>query len=127
MNNNEKDINLIAIKSLIECIDNRDIAEGGIFLDDDNAEFVADILRYRYKTLTTENKMEALAQLFGKKLGELFRMKWENEQGTIEYMCEFTTRGLRCYPSAKNNIKYTYSNNDWLFLLLIGEAVITNE
>jgi hypothetical protein len=69
------------------------------------------------------NKMEAVAQLFGKKLGEDFKMKWEN----VEYMCEFTARGLRCYPPAKNDIRINYSNNDWLFLLLIGEAVITNE
>jgi hypothetical protein len=119
----DKDVNLIAIKSLIDCIDNRDIADGGIFLDDDNAEFVADILRYHYKSLTTENKMEALAKLFGKKLGEVFIMKWEN----VEYMCEFTLRGLRCVPSIKNDIKYSYSSNDWLFLLLIGQAVITDE
>lgn len=70
-----------------------------------------------------KNKMEAVAQLFGKTLGEEFIMKW----GNVEYMCEFTARGLRCYPSAKNDIKFNYSNNDWLFLLLIGEAVIVDD
>ena len=70
-----------------------------------------------------ENKMTEVAKLFGKKLGEEFIMKW----GTVEYLCMFTARGLRCYPSAKNKEKYTYSNNDWLFLLLIGEAVIVDE
>lgn len=74
-----------------------------------------------------DNKMAEVAQLFGKNLDEEFIMKWGNEWGNVEYMCEFTARGLRCYPSAKNKEKYTYSNNDWLFLLLIGEAVITNE
>jgi len=69
------------------------------------------------------NKMADVAKLFGKKLDEEFFIRW----GNVEYMCEFTARGLRCYPSAKNNIKYTYSNNDWLFLLLIGEAVIIND
>jgi hypothetical protein len=67
-----------------------------------------------------ENKMEQVAALFGKRLGELFRLKW----GNVECLCEFTARGLRCYPSEE---KYTYSNNDWLFLLLIGEAVIVDE
>lgn len=70
------------------------------------------------------NHMEEVAKLFGKKLGEEFIMKWGNEQGNVEYMCEFTARGLRCVPSAKNDTKYAYSNNDWLFLLLIGEAEI---
>jgi hypothetical protein len=70
-----------------------------------------------------ENKMAEVAKLFEKQLGEEFIMKWED----VKYMCEFTARGLRCVPSVKNDIKYTYSNNDWLFLLLIGEAVIINE
>jgi hypothetical protein len=71
--------------------------------------------------------MEAVSQLFGKKINEEFIMKWGNEWGNVEYMCEFTARGLRCYPSAKNDINFNYSNNDWLFLLLIGEAVIVND
>ena len=74
-----------------------------------------------------ENKMEQVAQMFGKKLGEEFVMKWGNEWGDVEYLCEFTARGLRCYPSVKNDIKFNFSNNDWLFLLLTGEAVIVDE
>jgi hypothetical protein len=75
----------------------------------------------------TPNKMEVIAALFGKEIGELFRMKWGNKWVDVEYMCEFTARGLCCYPPAKNDIRINYSNNDWLFLLLIGEAVIVDE
>lgn len=121
MNNNEKDINLIAIKSLIECIDNRDIAEGGIFLDDDNAEFVADILRYHYKSLTTENKMAEVAKLFGKKLGEEFTVEHDHDRFDCEFgLCGFIARGAYENP---------YMAFDCFILedLLTGEAVIVDE
>jgi len=115
-----KDINLIAIKSLIECIDNRDIAEGGIFLDDDNAEFVADILRYHYKLLTTENKMEAVARFFGKKLGEEFNVKYQisKYKWCIEYHLAFTEKGLTHYGKSKDVI---------LRQLLTGQAVFVDD
>lgn len=118
--NEGKDINLIAIKSLIECIDNRDIAEGGIFLDDDNAEFVADILRYRYKTLTTENKMEALAQLFGKQLGEHFCVSCCN----IMFLLKFTLDGLWVFDDSWG---YWNGEDGMLEALLRGEAVIVDD
>ena len=115
----DKDINLIAIKSLIECIDNRDIAEGGIFLDDDNAEFVADILRYHYKSLTTKNKMGEVAKMFGKELGEEFEVR------AFSYIIKtkFTEFGLEEHFFTSEWLL----NGELLQMLLTGEAVITNE
>ena len=114
----DKDVNLIAIKSLIDCIDNRDIAEGGIFLDDDNAEFVADILRYHYKSLTTRNKMEAVAAMFGKKLGEEFTVRG----GSGEYKTYFAKDGFMI--KVDNDLWYASSS---LVELLTGEAVIVDD
>jgi hypothetical protein len=118
--NENKDINLIAIKSLIECIDNRDIAEGGIFLDDDNAEFVADILRYHYKSLTSKNKMGEVAKIFEKKLGEEFKIIHMSVTNTVK----FTADGLEMYYGLSK--KWIISSG-LLEALLTGEAVITNE
>lgn len=36
-----------------------------------------------YQVFMTANKMEAVAHLFGKELGEEFSIKWED----VEYMC----------------------------------------
>lgn len=115
-----KDINLIAIKSLIECIDNRDIADGGIFLDDDNAEFVADILRYHYKSLTSKNKMAEVAALFKKTLGEVV---WIINQKNEMVQYTFLEGGLFY---VKDGIP---SVNDYYMLikLLTGKAVIISE
>jgi len=116
-----KDIKLIAIKSLIECIDNRDIAEGGIFLDDDNAEFVADILRYHYKLLTLKNKMAEVAKMFGKKLDEEFIV---NDEYRKKMICKITERGLFFYYGA---YEAWWQDSGLLSELLIGKAVIINE
>ena len=117
-----KDINLIAIKSLIECIDNRDIAEGGIFLDDDNAEFVADILRYHYKSLTLKNKMAGVAQLFGKKLNEEFEIVTPN--GRVRKVKFTTEHGLLYYDRIENEWRKNYG---FLNFLCEDKAVIINE
>lgn len=118
--NEDKDINLIAIKSLIECIDNRDIAEGGIFLDDDNAEFVADILRYHYKSLTSKNKMEEVAKMFGKRLGEHFCVNCCN----TNFLLKFTSDGLWVFD---NSWGHWNGEDGMLEALLTGQAVIINE
>ena len=115
-----KDINLIAIESLIECIDNRDIAEGGIFLDDDNAEFVADILRYHYKSLTSKNKMEEVAKMFGKRLGEHFCVNCCN----TKFLLKFTSDGLWVFD---NSWGHWNGEDGMLEALLTGQAVILNE
>lgn len=117
----DKDINLIAIKSLIECIDNRDIAEGGIFLDDDNAEFVADILRYHYKLLTSKNKMGEVAKIFGKELGKEFIV---NDEYRKKMICKITERGLFFYH---DSYEAWWQDSGLLSELITGEAVITNE
>lgn len=121
----EKDINLIAIKSLIEYIDNRDIAEGGVFLDDDNAEFVADILRYHYKTLTSENKMEQVAAMFGKELGEEFTVKHMSIINmSIINKVKLTDDGLEVYDSFLDN---WIISSDLLEGVLTGQLVIVDE
>ena len=117
----DKDVNLIAIKSLIECIDNRDIAEGGIFLDDDNAEFVADILRYHYESLTTENRMEAVAKLFGKKLGEEFTVE---DKYKAEWHCKFTKNGVMYQDRITFN---WHIIGGMLQSLVTGKSVIVDE
>ena len=71
-----------------------------------------------------ENKMEAVAQLFGKKLGEEFTAKikcWNGRSGEIR--AKFTPLGLK--------VKTIYNawelRNDCLPDLLTGEAAIINE
>ncbi len=62
-----------------------------------------------------ENKMEAVAQLFGKKLGEEFAVK---NQRCIYYHLKFTDEWLVFLGTNKDNI---------LRQLLTGEAVIVDE
>lgn len=58
------------------------------------------------------NKMEAVAQLFGKKLGEEFKIKLFT--GRV-WIAKFTSNGLK------------HCHNDYLKDLLTGEAVIIND
>lgn len=65
-----------------------------------------------------ENKMEQVAAMFGKKLGEEFTAKWE----PLEYKMMFTRKGLQLLE-----------NQEWGFppgiyrALLTGEAVIDDD
>ena len=70
-----------------------------------------------------ENKMEAVAKLFGKKLGERFKIKYGdiNKTFTDEYV--FTPNGLR-FRRGKNLI---FPHNCILEDLLTGEAEIVEE
>jgi hypothetical protein len=61
-----------------------------------------------------ENKMEAVAALFGKKLGEEFAVK---NQRSIYYHLAFTDKGLTVFGTNKDIT---------LRQLLTGEAVIVN-
>jgi hypothetical protein len=67
-----------------------------------------------------ENKMEAAAQLFGKKLGEEFTVKYQisKYKWCIEYHLAFTDKGLTHYGKSKDVI---------LRQLLTGRAVIIDE
>ena len=67
-----------------------------------------------------ENKMEAVAQLFGKKLGERFTVKCDN----CLVDCIFEEEGFFSYGAYDN----PYLSFDAFILqeLLIGQAVIIN-
>lgn len=67
----------------------------------------------------TENKMEAVAKLFGKKLGEKFAARY----GVIQ-TCQFTLNGLELYDSY---IKEWVEEEFWLKYLLTGEAEIVGD
>lgn len=67
-----------------------------------------------------KNKMEAVAQLFGKKLGEEFKVRGK----TQDYLMAFTETGLKlrqemAYPEL--------FENSFLRKLLTGEAVIVDD
>lgn len=68
-----------------------------------------------------ENKMEAVAQLFGKKLGERFTVKYDNDL----FDCKFAEYGFDTYGAYDN----PYLNFDAFILqdLLVGRAVIVND
>ena len=68
-----------------------------------------------------ENKMEAVAQLFGKQLGERFTVKRDN----MMFDCRFTKHGLDTFGVYEN----PYMSFDVFILeeLLTGRAVIINE
>jgi hypothetical protein len=66
-----------------------------------------------------QNKMEAIAQLFGKKLGEEFSVK---DKYKTEWHCKFTKRGLLYLD--KTFFDWQESGDYLLQFLLIGEAVI---
>jgi hypothetical protein len=67
-----------------------------------------------------ENKMEQVAALFGKKLGEEFSVKYQisKYKWCIEYHLAFTDKGLTHYGKSKDVI---------LRQLLTGQAVIVDD
>jgi hypothetical protein len=71
-----------------------------------------------------ENKMEQVAALFGKKLGESFAVK------NKYYVCKdmiFDVSGVRISKSFKRNDKITTFETELLRELLTGEAVIVDD
>ena len=68
-----------------------------------------------------ENKMEAVAKLFNKKLGERFTVRIDNQR----YSCSFEEYGFNSYGAYEN----PYLSFDAFILqeLLTGTAVIINE
>jgi len=71
-----------------------------------------------------ENKMEQVAVMFGKKLGEEFKIKWEY-LGINIYDCRFEENGL--FTHYEEEYDDVYEDNDLLKMLLTGEAVIVDE
>ena len=68
-----------------------------------------------------ENKMEQVAAMFGKKLGEEFRVQNSQGRGSAVMFCE---EGVMTRPG----LHHTWFNNKFLLNdLLTGEAVIVNE
>ena len=67
-----------------------------------------------------ENKMEKIAAMFDKKLGEEFAVKYQisKYKWCIEYNLVFTDKGLTQYGKSKDVI---------LRQLLTGQAVFVNE
>ena len=70
------------------------------------------------KKVDKPNKMEAVAQLFGKKLGEEFICKWRYEP----FRAKFTESGLWGYKASFD--MWDRATSDVLQQLLTGEAVI---
>ena len=71
--------------------------------------------------IMAENKMEAVAQLFGKKLGEEFAV--EDKHKTV-WHCKFTKRGLLYLD--KSFFDWQESGDYLLQSLVTGKAVIIN-
>ena len=65
-----------------------------------------------------ENKMAAIAQLFGKELGEEFTLIDENRE---TYKAVINKNGLRVHGMYKGFWEHT------LFKLIVGKAVIVDE
>ena len=68
-----------------------------------------------------QNKMEVIAQLFGKKLGEEFIV---NDEYRKKMICKITERGLFFYHGS---YEAWWQDSGLLSELITGEAVITNE
>jgi len=68
-----------------------------------------------------ENKMAAVAQLFGKELGERFTVRYD----TYLFDCKFTDCGFTSYGAYDN----PYLDCDAFILqdLLVGRAVVVND
>ena len=72
-----------------------------------------------------ENKMEAVAQLFGKKLGEEFTIK---RSFGFDFEGHFSERGFVFWGEDATNNKCWYSDDGRLILeLLTGKAVIVDD
>lgn len=69
----------------------------------------------------TDNKMEQVAAIFGKKLGERFTARYDNHL----FDCKFTECGLATYDAYDN--PYLVFDAFILQYLLIGRAVIVDE
>lgn len=65
-----------------------------------------------------ENKMEAVAQLFGKKLGEEFTLIDENRE---KYKAVINKNGLRVHGMYKGFWEHMF------FKVIVGTAVIVDE
>lgn len=68
-----------------------------------------------------ESKMSEVAKLFGKKLGERFKVKRDNEV----FDCAITRYGIYCFSVYEN--PYIDLNAFVLCDLLTGEAVVISE
>lgn len=68
-----------------------------------------------------ENKMEQVAAMFGKKLGERFTVERYGER----FDCAVTRYGMDCFSTYEN--PYIELNAFVLYDLLCGEAVIVDD
>jgi hypothetical protein len=75
----------------------------------------------KIRGMTDQNKMEAVAQLFGKKLGERFTVERDHDR----FDCEFSLYGFMAHGAYEN----PYLDFDAFILqdLLVGRAAIVNE
>ena len=71
----------------------------------------------------SENKMAEVAKMFGKELGEEFRVK-DSLTGKI-YVGSFDSYGMKAYV---NGFPHSWKpRRDMVMRLIVGEAVIINE
>ena len=79
-----------------------------------------DIFAKTYIKCGQANKMEQIAEMFGKKLGEEFTVKYQTPKHkyVIQYHVSFEEKGLIVYGQNKDTI---------LRQLLTGQAMIVNE
>ena len=84
-------------------------------------EGALEIVQRHYKEMP--NKMEVIAKLFGKKLGEEFKIK-DLSTGII-HIASFNNYGMRTYVAGfPNSWKQSW---DMVMRLIIGNVVIINE
>ena len=118
----EKNTNteIIATQSLKDFIEARNECDGGIFLDNDNADFVAKVLGMYLKFLLAgDNKMACVAALVGEKLNKEFQAKYEIFPGEKHIYClKITRQGLK----AKTSYNGWELRNDLLGQLLTGKV-----
>ena len=123
----EKNTNteIIATQSLKDFIEARYECDGGVFLDNDNADFVAKVLgMYLEFLLAGDNKMACVAALVGKKLNKEFEAKYEIFPGRIHTYClKITRQGLK----AKTSYNAWELRNDLLGQLLTGKGASIDE
>lgn len=104
------------VESLLKWLASGEKDEDGNWLDDDDTQLVCDALEYYLNIHGQKNKMEAVAQLFSKKLNEDFKaVIWDS---IME--CRFTNEGLE----VKLDNGLYRNNGNWLSCLLTGEAKI---
>ena len=119
-------VEIMATQSLKDFIESRNDGDDGIFLDNDNADFVTDVLgRYLKFLQAGNNKMACVAALVGKKLNKEFQAKYEifpSGEAYI-YCLKITRQGLK----AKTRYNAWERRNDLLGQLLEGKAVIVDD